>query len=579
VKKFRLNSLILRGLAGVMVVGAVILPAPPLQAAILDDFPEVMTEELLGGDELTQRVQKHLRSMGLYQGLADGKMSRDLGEAIKKYQQMLGHKVDGAVTDKLLEHLDTQSKVGAMLNRLDSVRETNIESARAALLKNEETRTLLEQNRNQEIADPTRDSTPCFRKPEEKRLLEEAIESAKAIHRPELRDWAFGEILVAQTKAGLTDDAIGTVRRIGDARLIIVALRDIARAHAQAGRIEQALEAVQIIPDRFKQMEALAAIADIQLKRDDGDGAHETAAQAVAFATTLRNPLHQVSVLAQMGVILNKVGDPESAQAALYEAQGLIRSSEVQDQLNKLEKGAALRHIAAAFSEIGQPTRALKLFEEVSGQFDRTAVLMSAATSLANAGDTESAMETARKIDSGRYRSVVLGRIAIAYARQKKLDEAMDIIDEAMDTTNDIELPYARSYAISQLTHALIEIGTTIDKSLLPMAVVTAQEIENDRLRAFMLWSVSGVLSDKGLKEARDKAEKLARDATDAIGSSLSQVWMLSDLASEDLRRGRKDRAANTFNQGIAIAETIHNAWGRARALAKMASTLSDFSN
>lgn len=89
-KKFRLNSLILRGLAGVMVVGAVILQAPPLQAAILDDFPEVMTEELLGGDELTQRVQKHLRSMGLYQGLADGKMSRDLGEAIKKYQADAG---------------------------------------------------------------------------------------------------------------------------------------------------------------------------------------------------------------------------------------------------------------------------------------------------------------------------------------------------------------------------------------------------------------------------------------------------------------------------------------------------------
>ncbi|MEK9680162.1 MAG: peptidoglycan-binding domain-containing protein, partial [Rhodospirillaceae bacterium] len=142
-----------------MIAAAVILPAPTLRAAILDDFPEILTEELLGGDELTQRVQKHLRSMSLYQGPADGKMGGDLGEANKNYQQMLGHKVDGAVSDKLLEHLDTQSKVGAMLNRLDSVRETNIESTRAALLKNEETRALLEQNRHQEIADPTRDST------------------------------------------------------------------------------------------------------------------------------------------------------------------------------------------------------------------------------------------------------------------------------------------------------------------------------------------------------------------------------------------------------------------------------------
>lgn len=563
------------GLAGFLLVQA---GAYRTAHAALDDEPTTpRAEEIIAGDELTRQVQKILSEMGIYRGAVDGKANTRLRAAIKKYQRMLGRPINGAVTKDLVDHMDTQSKVGNMLQRLDSVRGANIEAARLALLKNEETRKLLQRNKEDDVADPTRDSTPCFRNPEEKCLLTEAVESAKAIHRAELRDWAFGEILVAQAKAGYLEDAISTVQRIGDARLIIVALRDIARAQAQAGRLEGALQVVQIIPDAFKRLEALSAIADIQLKKGDGDGAHETAAQAIALASVLENSLHRVTVLAQMAVILNKVGDLDSARLALEEAQKLARSPEMVKQLSTLEKGAALRHIAAAFSEIGQPTRALSLIEDVSGNYDRTAVLMSAATAQANAGDTDEALETAAKIKSGRYRSVVLGRIAIALAHKNQRQKAIETVEQALDTTNDVELPYARSYAIGQLALALIEIGVQIDNKSLEDAVKTAQEIENDRLRAYMLWTAAAALSKKGMADQLKVAEKLATDATDAIGSSLSQVWMLGDIASEQVRSGQLDRAANAFNKGITIAETIHNAWGRARALAKMASTLHDF--
>ena len=38
-------------------------------------------------------------------------------------------------------------------------------------------------------------------------LLEEASESAKAVARGEMRDWALGEILAAQAKTGFTAEA------------------------------------------------------------------------------------------------------------------------------------------------------------------------------------------------------------------------------------------------------------------------------------------------------------------------------------------------------------------------------------
>jgi tetratricopeptide (TPR) repeat protein len=202
---------------------------------------------------------------------------------------------------------------------------------------------------------------------------------------------------------------------------------------------------------------------------------------------------------------------------------------------------------------------------------------MSAATAQAAAGDTEAALETARKIKNRRYSSVILGRIAVAQsARGQKLKAAVTI-RLALNKAVDIELDYARSYAIGQLSLSLIDIGVQDKTATMENAAEIALEIENDRLRAYALWSVAAAQAKKGLTKEAKKTEQLAIDATDAIGSSLSQVWMLSDLASENILTGQIERATSAFSRGIAIAESIENAWGRARALAKMAATLHNF--
>ena len=129
-------------------------------------------------------------------------MNVSLRTAIKGYQKHLGRKVDGEVSEVLAKHMETQSKIGAMLLHIDEVRERNIKAAKKAPLGNEATRKLLTRSTSDEVADPTRDASPRFRNPGKKCLLEEAVENGKAVHKSELRDWALGEILVAQAKAG-----------------------------------------------------------------------------------------------------------------------------------------------------------------------------------------------------------------------------------------------------------------------------------------------------------------------------------------------------------------------------------------
>ncbi len=563
----------------VLAVGLVALLPGTAEAARAIELPdpEFEARELTSESDTISRIQTMLSKMGHYDGPVDGRMNEGLTKAIRAYQKQLGKKVDGLVTEALAHHMETQSNVGAMLQRLEEIRKSDIASARQALADRAETRGLLKQEGLNEVADPTRDASPCFRDPKEECLLEEAIESAKAIHKQELRDWAYGEILVVQARAGLTSQAIRTVAKIADARLIIVALRDIARAQAKSGRIDEAWQAARIIPSAFQRLEAFAAIADIQLKNKDHNGAHETAAQIVLLSEKLDNPLQQVTLMAQMAVVLAKIGDTGAAEDALSRAQDLARSKDFENQMGSMERGAALRHVASAFAEIGQPVRALSLIEEVSGAYDKTAVLMSAAPAQAAAGDTKAALETAQKIENARYSSVVLGRIAVAQSAKGQKAAAAETIRRALDQAVDIELAYARSYAIGQLALSLIDIGVQDKSATIENAAETALEIENDRLRAYALWSVAAAQAKKGLTDEVKKTEKLAADATDAIGSSLSQVWMLSDLASENILAGQLERASHAFSRGIAIAESIDNAWGRARALAKMAATLYDF--
>lgn len=296
----------------------------------------------------------------------------------------------------------------------------------------------------------------------------------------------------------------------------------------------------------------------------------------MALARKLPDTLQQVTMLAQMAVILNRVGDIAGATQAIDEAHELARSPALAAQIRRTEKGAALRHIAAAFAEIGQPTRALAVISEVTGTYDRTAVLMSAATAQARAGDVAAALETVARIEGDRYRPVVLGRIAKVQAASGDHEAAARTIATALDAAGSIELSYARSYAVGQLVLSLIDIGIAADGEVLVQAVDIAGRIENERIRAYVLWTAATAMERAGRAEQAARAQGLAVNATEAIGSSLSRAWMLGDIASDNAIAGNVVRAEEAFRRGIGIAENIHNAWGRARVLAKLALTLSD---
>lgn len=533
-----------------------------------------------------EKVQRALSDMGLYLGSVDGHLDDEPRAAIRVYQQGAGLKVDGKISRELFDLLNNSVKVRELLQRLERARKSGRDRARNALLSHPATRDLVDVP-NTERADPTRDAEKCFVDPTVRCLLAEASESVKAVFRPELRDWALGEILIAEARAGLTSDAMQTVKRIRDPRLIMVALRDIAEAEAASGSVEDALAAAEIIPDAEKQADALAAITEIQVRRKDPGAAAKSVGALLAVVDAMPDALKRVAYRTRAAVALSRAGDKAAAAR-----QMTVAEFEARDTLAGMEQGTALRYVAAALANMSSPEKAMKLLDDITSPSERTSVLVSTAEAQVRAGDAAAALATADSIETVRFKAAVLGRIALAQAERGQREDAEATIQLALAAIERITSAYTRSFAITRVALAMANLtGANLTGANLTgdgksagtggpapytyeKAAETAARIDDSRLRAQTLWAIAAAERAAGDTEGAAETEHAAEQATDAIVSRLSRAWMFSEIALTHARKGHAEAAEAAFHRGIEVARDLENAWGRARALARLAATL-----
>jgi len=524
---------------------------------------------------LVLRIQKGLADQGFYLGPLDGRYGSQTQGAIKAYQKSADLKTDGKATEQLARDLETGGQVSRLLGRLEQSRRQSTDAAREALRANPQTRNLIEGASFDQQSAP-RDQKACMEKPEPRCLLVEAAASARDIDKPEMRDWALGEILTAQARAGLAQDAAITTRRIHDPRLIMVALRDIAKARAEIGEIDDALAAVDIIPDPVQQVEAYVAIAEIQSKNNDAFNAAETAKHLVPYLARIESVLTQISFRSRVAVFLHKTGYEAHAMAHIEAAEDQLNAITDQENLNK-----ARRHIAAAYAENGMAQRALMVLKDVENGANDVPVLVAAATGLAQAGEADAALVTAESIEAVRYRALVLARIASYQAGAGQYDQARETLSKAKKAAAKIKFPFAKAYAFSRIALAFNDVSISIgdDKGLRDEAINAAHLIKDDRLKAHIFWTIADERRRGGDIDGATSAQDEATKATDDIMSPFSRVWMLCDVAEERARRQETDAAWSVFGLALDEAKTIINPWGRARALSKVAATMTSLAD
>ncbi len=521
--------------------------------------------------DLITRIQRSLAAIGLYEGRADGLMNPETETAIRNYERMIGLPVTGQPSQALAERLDTDDKVGELLGKLEKAREENIRAARSALLANPATRDLIA-DELAERSDPTRDVAPCLSRPTVKCLLAEAVESSKGVADKEMRDWSLGEILAVQARAGHARDARDTARRIRDPRLIMVALRDIAEAQAQGGFNDGALAAAEAIPDLLKRAEAFAAIADIHARLGRGANARAAAERLATEAKTMENPLHQVNFLSREAAVRARADDIEAADRILAEAERLARAAPDSAAI-------ALRHVASALAELRRTNEALRLLKDIPDKSDHVPVLVTAVTQEALAGNIATAHALASTISETHHRAGVLGPVAAAQRRAGDRKGAETTLAVAFAAVDRIAYPFAKSYALSRIALAMADIAaeekdTAARLAAFEASVALAEQVGDDSLRAQTLWNIAATVGRGGNADQAQEIEGRADRSTLEIKSRLDQSWMLGEIALIRSRRGETEAAKAIFRRSLDIAESIENAWGRARAFARLTAVL-----
>ncbi|MCW8914913.1 MAG: peptidoglycan-binding protein [Magnetovibrio sp.] len=524
---------------------------------------------------LVRRIQTELSDQGFYLGPIDGRFGPQTEAAIRAYQESADMKVDGKATEQLAQDLSTGGKVGKLLKRLEDTRSRSIESARDALLANPDTRYLIEGNATE---DKTRkhDSKACMENPKPRCLLIEAVDSARDIDKPEMRDWALGEILTAQARAGLAKDATATTRRIHDPRLIMVALRDIAKARAELGEIDDAIAAIDIIPDPLKRIEAYVAIAEIQTKSDPDFDPANTVQNLAPYLEQVPSLLAQVSFRTRIAAVLAKAGHENHARTHIEAAE-----QELENITETEERDKGRRYIAAAYAESGLAKKALEVLKSIENGSDDAPVLIAAATGLAQSGEAHAALITADSIEAVRYRALVLARIASYQGGAGQISEAKDTLIKAKEASIKIKFPFAKAYAFSRIALAYNDVSISAGDTteLFDQAIESAHLISDDRLKAHIFWTIADERRRGADLKGATQAQEEARKATEDILSPFSRVWMLCDIAVERAKRNEDDAAWSIFGVAMDEAKTISNPWGRARALSKTAATMTSLTD
>ena len=530
-----------------------------LAAASTDEIPKEKPSKAV------RDIQSALSELGYYSGAINGRLDRETQSAIRLYQSRVGIEVTGLPSPELLKHLRFVDEVQALQTRLAEVRETQIADARAALSDNPATRGLA-QREDVPVADPTRDPSECFNEPTPACLLGEALESARAINRVQFRDWVLGEILTSQARAGFSLDALSTLRLVQDPRLVIVGLRNISRAQATAGMLDEARETASIIPLSWSRAEAFAAIAPVEAQ----SGAHAAVQATVRRVLDLVNEptdiRRRVATLGTLAVALAGAGDRVTAKRVIERARDLV----AQSSDGEAKREALLSEIATALADLGDLDEVSRLLGQIDDTRHHPPVMLAAAKAYLRDGRDEEALETAIAVPEERYRVVALGRVAVAQYQAGDKKRAVKTLERALEAADEIDprATYARAYAVSQVVHAFIAIDAFTN------AARTAGGVRDPRLQSDAYWSIAAAQARSGFAQGAKKNFGRAKRSLADVQSPLDRSWIMSNLVVGQIREEDYPAAKRALNRAVEITRDITSPWARAQAIAKLAGSL-----
>jgi len=563
----------LRWLAVSLLVLGISTAAGTVRAALQSgDFQARALSQLMPRSPVIDRVQVLLKEFDIYTGPVDGRMNDELSAAVKHYQTISGLAPDGRINEELLAHIEFKGQAQRLLARLEEVSENQRDIARKQLRQSSVTRSLVDHNQRNIVADPTRDPTICYDAPTVTCLITEAIEAAKAVHRRHFRDWVYGEIAIVQARARMPDAARASAGSIDDPRLIIKTLRNIAQVQAETDQLDAAAVSAGIVPDQWSRMEALTALAGGQARAGDWPAARQLTTDILAMLNEVNDERPKTALLGELAGALAAAGDQATALLILQdEARRVL---DLSNSPNATARVYRLSTLSTAYSDLDRPIEGRAHLPDAIHAVQRRTALIALARAEARAAHDAVAAEVAAELSEAQYRAVALadiGRIQMAAGRAQV---ARGNLDEAISSAEKINSSrkFSRAHAIDRISDAWLAGGFVSESEN------TAGQIGDAKLRAFAFARIGQFNQAQGnALEARRLFQRM--DAVAAkISSPLDRVWMYANASLYLAARGNSATALGTFNDALKIVRHMTSSWARAQALVRLVSALGGLS-
>jgi tetratricopeptide (TPR) repeat protein len=401
-------------------------------------------------------MQQALNALGLYKGPINGRYDRASDDALRAFRLDAGINTTRPIDSDSLARLRQRAEAATLLGDLQRARQAEIARARAALLSDPATRDLVGQDL--EPANAARDSSACLRQPTVRCLLGEAGESAMAVTDTPRRDWAFAEVLAVQTRAGLSDEALLTLRRIEDPRRILRALRDIALDYARRGDFATALSAASRIPDPAMREATLALIAGRSTPSTSSGASVDSPSKPMAGTTQPR--FHAIDLI-DLAMVRIDARDAVGAQELLEEGAVIIASVEKSHRREYPRFRLALARLAlaeqtereeearAVITDISEPHLRAQAFARLAALQNRLGL---------DAAPADAAAQAAlAAVPSPLRRIWTAAEIAMALMRDDAPEAARRYLEKARTAAASYTSPWGRARALARLADAYLQ--------------------------------------------------------------------------------------------------------------------------
>ncbi len=515
----------------------------------------------LGWRDVLAAIQRNLKQLGYYKGPIDGRYGHETRKAVDRYRRQNGIIDKETMWPAVLIHMQVLGEALQVQKSLQAARIRQIDVAKTQLLKHSAARDLLASAPQKESADPTHNPSICFAAPTLRCLLDEALESIRGVTRDRYRNWALQDMIVVLAAAGMAEPMKDAIRRLTDARLVLVALRGAVAAMVAAGRMEDAEETLELMPDGADRVRALLEIAKGWAGQGDRSKSSEILARVSIELDSIKDARRESKLKADIAVVYAKTGNIDQARAILT-----VLATENTPKEGKLEADK-VSAIVNAYVELGDLDRALAILRKASPDLTPRKGRIAVTTAFAAKGEIKAALDMAEKIVSPRYRAVALCNAARKFAERGDIESTRTALTTAETSAPAIKGEFASDFAWSCLaeTYDLIGDKVTAQKSL--------KHVEGADLKARSLWRMWAARHATAPSSDTEELKNQAIEAT-KTADTFKRVAIWSEASVMAFRVGEKDVSKEYLGNAIAVVSGMQTRWWRARALSRIAKTV-----